>query len=200
MKPSIKLTKDAKHSYKIGLDEVVGLESVLRKILEPVRAHLNDLDNWSGDNWFQFETVEYKSRDGFIAHSHNCGGIEIRAIVPKCGEYNFDFLEFGEYEEQEKGQSDEDYDRQRDIEEYEGHLDAQLRVWLKFEGIEDGTLKFYLYAGGGNGDAPYFRTKYETDLFEASFEVKSLAGIQRAASKHVKALIKAFGGKAVSRE
>ena len=188
-------------SYKCGVDEIVGLKSAMLEAFKPVANHLNELESWSGDGWFKIESSEYKSRDGFIPHSHNCGGLEISSVVPKCGEYNFDFLEFGEYSEQEPGQSEEDYDMQRDSEESEGHLDAGLRVWFKFEGLNDGTLKFYLYAGGGNGDAPYFRTKAEANLFEASFEAKSIAGVKRAASKHIKALIAALGGtKAVSRE
>lgn len=202
MKRAIKIQMG--DSYKLGMNEVVGLRQAMLEVFQPVATHLNELDNWSGDDWFKIEDVEYKSRDGFIAHSHNCGGLELRAVVPKCGEYEFDFLEFGECDEcgtpelglNKHGEPAQcGYEGQECAHISDGHLDAQLRVWFKFEGLEDGTLKFYICAGGGNGDAPYFRTKYESDLFEASFEAKSIQGIKRAASKHVKALLKVLGGK-----
>ena len=108
-------------------------------------------------------------------------------------------MEFGECEEcgdakkYPQGDHQCGYDGVECADESDGGLDAALRIWFKFEGLEDGALKFYLYAGGGNGDAPYFRTKGEIDLFEASFECKSLGGLKRAAAKHVKALLKAMG-------
>lgn len=182
-------------SYKLGIDGVVGLKTAMLQVFKPVAAHLNELDYWSGDGWFKITLSEYKSRDGFIAYAHNCGGLEIRSVIPKCSENDFDFLEFGEYSKRKNGVSDNEYDQICYSEEYDGHLDASLRVWFKFEGLEYGRLKFYLYAGGGNGDAPYFRSKGETDLFEASFECKSLAGLKRAAAPHIKALIKSLGGK-----
>lgn len=124
------LTPSAKTSYKTGVDEIVGLADAMRLSIKPLLDHLNELDDWCGDGWFKMESAEYKGRDGFIPHSHNFGGVEIGAVVPKCGEYNFSFLEFGEIE-REPGQSDEDWDAQRDIEESDGHLEAVPKLKLR---------------------------------------------------------------------
>lgn len=193
MKHSIQLTPDATHSYKIGMNEIVGLEVAMREVLTPVAIQLNEQESWSGNDWFKIKPTEYTGRDGFIPFASNCGGLEINAIIPKYGEHDFSWLDFGEYSEREAEMSDEEYDYQRESEEGDGHLDANLRIWFKFEGLDDdGTLNFYLVCAGGNGDAPYFRTKYEQTYFEASFNCKSLKGLKRASAPHVKALLKAI--------
>lgn len=46
-----------------------------------------------------------------------------------------------------------------------------------------------------NGDAPYFRVEHLTDVYEGQFEARTLEGIKRAASKHVKGLLKVVGAK-----
>jgi hypothetical protein len=182
----IKLTANAHESYKIGVDEIEGLKAAMIEVMKPVQASIKRRTYWSD---VELEEAEYKSRDGFIPHSHNCGGIQLDEVIPKCEESNFDFLEFGECDDEECNHEQEcGY-------ESEGHLDAKLRIWLKFEGYDEetGELSFWLYCGGGNGDAPYFRTQYETDIFEASFTCKSVAGLKRAAAKHVNALLKVIG-------
>lgn len=191
MNQSIQINQGS--SYKIGIDEVVGLKAEMLSLLKPVRDIIKDQIYWSEVN---LDESEYKRRDGFIPHSHNCGGIQICEIIPKCEEYSFGYLEFGECDECGNAETYPDgdhmcgYGGQECASESENHLDAKLRIWLKFEGIEDGSLKFYLYLGGGNGDAPYFRTHSESEIFEASFECKSVSGLKRAAAKHIKALIK----------
>lgn len=188
MKSLIKI--DQKDSYKIGLDEVVGLKKEMLKIFKPVEEAIKDEAYWARDGQIMEES-EYKSRDGFIPYSHNCGGLEINLVIPKCEEYSFGYLEFGEWD-------GEHYCDGKDTNNCEcpydqdGEYDAKLRVWFKFEGYdqETGELEFYLYLGGGNGDAPYFRTKAEVTVFEASFSCKSVKGLKRAASKHIKALLK----------
>lgn len=199
MKNQIKLTADAAKSYKIGMKEVEGLEAAIRLAFKPVENLIRDKAYWSSDFLRQ---VEYKSRDGFIPHSHNCGGLEIGLVVPKCEEYEFNFLEFGECEDCGDAEKYPEGDHQCGYEGIEcasdsdGHLDAYLKIWFKFEGInEDGELEFYINACGGNGDAPYFRVQHLSDIFEASFTCKSVAGLNRAASKHIKALVKVLGGK-----
>lgn len=179
----LRITKEYSFS-KVGLDEVDGLKDALQAVIAPIQESIKDRIYWSE---VDVHESEYKARDGFIPYSSNCGGLEICEIIPKCEEHDFGFLEFGEYECE--GNGCEVDNCQCDS---EGHLDAKLRVWLKFEGIENGTMQFWLYCGGGNGDAPYFRTRNETTVFEASFEAKSIAGVKRAASKHVKALLKAI--------
>lgn len=169
-------------SYKIGLNEVEGLKEALFETIKPVQDALKNKIYW---NDCSFEESEYKSRDGFIAHSHNHGGLELTVIIPKCEESYFGFLEFGECDDTEC-----DHESGCGYED-EGHLDAKLRIWLKFEGLDDsGKLNFYIVLSGGNGDAPYFREKYSETIFEAEFSASSVQGVKRAASKHIKALLK----------
>lgn len=194
----IKIVED-KNSHKIGMEEIVGLEMAMRDAFKPIETLIRDLAYWESENKHLVDTAEYKRRDGFIPHGDNFGGLQIRMIVPKCEQGCFDILEFGECNqcgdatEYPKGDHQCGYEGIECSLQSDGYLDAGLRIWFKFEGIEDGTLKFYLYAGGGGGDAPYFRTKAEADLFEASFECKSVAGVKRAATKHIKALLKVLG-------
>jgi hypothetical protein len=183
----IELTATAELSYKIGMDEVVGLEDCLRGLMAPIRRALKAKMYWSQ---VDIDSVEYKSRDGFSAHSHNCGGLMIREVIPKCEEYDFAFLEFGELTECCLAEP-EDEESCGSTCEGEGHYDAQLRIWFKFEGINDeGEMEFYLFVGGGNGDAPYFRSKHETDILEFSFTAKSLDQLRRRASKPIEQVIR----------
>lgn len=173
---------------KIGLNEVKGLEEVLRELVASIEAHLKDNIYW---NECKFDQAEYQSRDGFIAHSHNHGGLELGVVIPKCEEYDFEFLEFGECD------SDEcDHDHSCDYED-EGHLDAYLRIFFKFEGFCEttGKMKFYLELSGGNGDAPYFRTKYLADIFSIEFEAKDFKELRTKGKIVVNKLLKVMRGK-----
>lgn len=184
---SIKIVNRKYDFEKVGVNEIQGLKNEMMKLMKPIQKQLKESIYWSG---VDLEESEYKSRDGFIPHSGNCGGIEISEIIPECEKYDFGFLEFGEWD----GTHWDCKDRDACDCSYlnDGELDAKLRIWFKFEGYdsETGELKFWLYMGGGNGDAPYFRTKYENDIFEASFSCKSVKGLNRAASKHIKKLVK----------
>lgn len=191
MKPSIQIAMNG--SYKLGMNEVVGLEQAIQAAFQPVLDQLNEQESWSGDGWFKLEPVEYARRDGFIPHSHNCGGLAIDSIIPKCGESAFSCLEFGECDGCYGDGDEEKCCAEMGGEcayECDGHLDARLRIWFKFEGFdkETGELAFYINASGGNTDAPYFRNT--PTIFEASFTCKSVAGVSRAANKHIKALMK----------
>lgn len=177
---------------KVGLNEIQGLKPAMLRAVKPIQAWLKESIYW---DLCEPAESEYNSRDGFIPHSHNCGGLEFSVIIPSCERYEFDFLEFGECDECGKDTKAGDplqcgYQGQECDSESEGHLDAKLRIWFKFEGLEDGTMTFWLYAGGGNGDAPYFRTQYETDLFEASFTAKTLTEFKIQAARAVKRMIK----------
>jgi len=135
---------------------------------------------------------EYTSRDGFWASPSNCGGPEIFEVVPDCEQHNFGFLEFGETE-REPGMSDEEYESQCQIDSDEGHNDAALRVWFKFEGLqEDGNMSFYLVLSGGNGDAPYFRIKHQATIFECDFQAKTLKGVKSKGTKAIQKLLKSM--------
>lgn len=169
------------NSYKIGMNEIEGMEKVLRDALEPVRQEFADRIYWGSVG---IESTEYKSRDGFIPHSHNCGGVQIMEIIPECESLDWGFLEFGECD----GECPPDAGCQCDD---EGHLSAKVRVWLKYEGQDvDGSHAFYLYMGGGNGDAPYFRTSYESTLFARTFKANDLQSLEREASAVVAELLK----------
>ncbi len=189
---TVTLTPDARHSYKIGVDEIEGLKAAMTEVMRPIQAAIKSKIYWSD---VSLDDAEYKSRDGFIPHSHNCGGIRITEIIPKCEESSFDFLEFGEceyYDDPEFADSCGPNGSGCTCDD-ENHLSAKLAVWLKFEGLDDdGTLKFYLILHGGNNDAPYFRQS--KDIFGAEFTCKSVKGLKRAAAKHVKKLVKIIGG------
>ena len=186
MKPLIQIIPD-QNSYKVGIDETLGLRQVMLDLMQPIQSAIKENVYW---NDVDLDTVVYKQRDGFIPHSHNCGGIQISVVVPKCEESSFHFITFGECDDAEC-----DHDQSCAYED-DGHLDAMLRVWFKFEGYDQSTgeLSFYITCNGGNGDAPYFRTKASEDYFEASFTCKSVAGVKRAAAKHIKALLAIVGG------
>ncbi len=179
---------------KVTIDQLPGLEQALHDALMPLAAILRDKAYWAPD--LKPEATEYRSRDGFIPFSHNCGGMELRLHVPLCEQYEFSFLEFGECDE--CGQDTVDgipqqcgYKGQECASESEDHLDAYMRIWLKFEGLDsDGLLNFYLVMEGGNGDAPYFRSKYLPTLFEASFTCRTLKGFKRASAKALRDLAK----------
>lgn len=187
----IKIKEDP-NSHKIGMDEIVGLKIAMTNIIKPIQDLINNKIYWGP---FKFEPSEYKSRSGFIPYSHNCGGLDLTIIIPKCEEYSWDFLEFGEWDGEHYCDGTDKENCECPVDQ-DGEYDSKLRIWFKFEGYdrETGDLTFYLYLGGGNGDAPYYRTKYETDIFEASFTCKSVSGLKRAASGHIKELIKILGG------
>jgi len=176
----IKLTPQAHQSYKIGVDEILGLAEAMRLAMAPIRDLLRDKAYWNRE--LEFEALEYKRRDGFIPYSQNCGGVELGLHIPECESYEWNFLEFGEHDSDCCDENGCNAD---------GELDAYLRIILKFEGIDDdGNLNFYLNVAGGNNDAPYFRVSELPDLFEAEFSCKTVAGLKRAAAKHIKAAMK----------
>jgi hypothetical protein len=185
-------------SYKVGINEVEGLKAALESVLKPVQSTLKNKVYW---NECEFSSAEYLSRDGFSANKDNCGGIILDLVIPSCEGYEFPFLEFGECdgcnEDCSACRADDPNGKGECCSESDGHLDARLRIWLKFEGIDQdtGKLKFYLNASGGNGDAPYFRPHSQPTLFEAEFECSSVAGVKRAAAKHVAALVKLINSK-----
>lgn len=202
-KPKSKIEINMGNSYKCGMNEVVGLREAIAEAFKPVLEVLRSNAYWYEE--LDFDDVEYLSRDGFIPHSHNKGGLMIGLHVPKCEEYDFSFLEFGECDGCNKDcnrccgaiddPKDPDYNHGECHSECDNQLGAYLRIWFKFEGInEDGELEFYINACGGNGDAPYFRVEHLTDLFDASFTAKSVIGVTLAAAKHIKALVKILRG------
>lgn len=174
MSSPVKITKSDLY-YKIGVNEVDGLKPLMIKLMKPLKTALKKNLYWSDVNLHE---AEYISRDGFIPHSHNAGGIEIFEVIPKSEEYDFGFLTFGDYDE-------EDEEHEND----EG-LEAALQIFFKFEGYDPETkkLSFYLVLSGGNNDAPYFRNI--PTLFETEFTAKSLAEVKNKGELAIKKLIK----------
>lgn len=194
--------RTAKHSWaKEGFHELRGLSKAMTDVLKPLSEHLESALYWKDAP--AFEPSEYKARDGFMPFSSNHGGLECVAVIPSCERYDWDFLEFGECDECGSAELGLNrygspkqcgYNGDECSAESEGHLDAKLRIWFKFEGVNDkGEMEFYLYMGGGNGDAPYFRN--EPTIFEASFKARTLRELRERAKKHVAKLMKVMGAK-----
>lgn len=173
---------------KVGIDEIQGLKQEMIRLMKPIQDILKQSIYWSDVELFE---AEYKYRDGFSPHSHNCGGIKIREHVPQCEEYEFDWLGFGEWDGTHYC-SDDNSDTCECMYDDDGHYDAFFSIWFKFEGYNEDTkeLEFYLVMSGGNNDAPYFREEHLPTLFEASFTCKSVFELKRIATKHINKLIK----------
>lgn len=177
-----------KDSYKIGVEEIEGLEQAMRLIMAPVRKAVQEHVYW-GD--VELSVTEYKSRDGFIPYSHNLGGIQLCEIIPECESGSFKFLTFGEWDGEHycDGTDKDNCDCSTGT---DGEYDARLRIWLKLESVDvtTGKMSFYLVVCGGNGDAPYFRTHSEETYLETEFSCKGLKGLSKAASKHIQKVLK----------
>ena len=182
----LKITKQYAFE-KTGVNEVDGLKDAMHQAMTPILDLIKSKVYWNDS--LELNDSEYKSRDGFIPHRHNCGGVELTLIIPKCEEYEFGFLEFGqcdpEYCTCHTGENDQGCELDID-----GNNDAKLRVWLKFECIENGVMSFYLVLSGGNGDAPYFRETYSSTYFETEFNCKSLKSFETKAKTAISKLLK----------
>lgn len=199
-KGELKMSKHAlvidHSSYKVGVDEIAGLKAIMVKLMTPVKEVISEHVHWSD---VELQEAEYKSRDGFIAYNSNCGGIQIVEVIPKCEESSFDYLGFGECDDCNELSEEAlhenalqcGYNGQECSGDSEGHLDAAIRIWLKFEGINsENEMEFYLVLSGGNEDAPYFRVKYLPTLFETSFKCKTLKQLEKIGAKEIAKLLK----------
>lgn len=177
------------YCYKYGLDEMPSLKSEMIRSLNPIKKILEDRIYWTDS--INLKNVEYKGRDGFIPYKDNCGGIEIMQIIPMCELHKFNFIPRTECDYSFTGCQCENTcvcDKEHECDE---HCDHKLRIWFKFEGLDNkGNGQFWLYCGGGNGDAPYFRVKHEEDIFEHSFKAKNVADFKIKAKKAVSKLLK----------
>lgn len=184
------------NSYKVGMNEVIGLKEAMTAVMLPLQAALRDAQSWSSNaDWFEMNEAEYKSRDGFIPHGHNLGGIQINQVIPECGQSDFHNLDYPEYKPTSDDMTEEQQEIERQTEAGEGYLDCHLRIWLKLEAVDllsDGSyiMKFYLIASNCT-EAPYFRHKAARDLFECEFQTCSLEAFKRKATAAVKRCIKA---------
>lgn len=159
------------------LDQNLMLDSTLKQAIASLKAYLKDKMYWSSCD---FESVECRSRDGFIPYKDNCGGYQIHEIVPYCEHGDNSVLDEYCYE---NGELLDDFDS-------DGHYDKGLYIIFKYEGLDDkGNHVFYINASYGNNDAPYFRTKHLPTIFENEIKGKSLSVIKNKLDKTVKVLI-----------
>ncbi len=182
-------------SYKVGMDEIPGLKEALLEVMNPIKEALSEKIYWSSE--IEINDQEYKSRDGFSAYPDNCGGLQICEVIPQCESYEFDFLNFGEYEASDiEGHENMTKEQlQEAIEEaYQGdtdHLDAIFRCVMKFEGFDErGNMIFYFFLEGGNGDAPYFRQGRQSTIISGEFKAKTLKDIKKKSAKHINKVLK----------
>lgn len=183
---SLNLVTDS-YTYKIGMNEVAGLETSITKCLEPLKQALTK----KVCEDITFESAEYLRRDGFIPHGHNCGGLQFNNTIPKFMACEFCKLEFGEVTDDDLADCKTDEEREELEQSYsdEGYLDCHLSIWFKFEGFnDDGEMMFYLVASAGNNDAPYFRNI--PTIFEVEFKCNTLKQLENLGTKKVNAMIK----------
>jgi len=152
------------HFNKIGLNEIVDLEKTMRLGLSGLLEFFQNRIYWN--DGLNFEKIEYKARDGLIPHSNNLGGLQLFSVIPEC-ECDGWNLEFGQCENQD----DEDSQCITHGCECE-YLEAAVNVLFKIEEIENERILVYVNVSGGNGDAPYFRMKYLSDIYENEIVAK----------------------------
>lgn len=179
-------------STKVGINEIVGLKKEMIKVFKPIVDKIKSKVYWDD---CEIEYAEYTPRPGFIPYSHNHGGLILDIIIPKWESYQFSFLDFGSCDGCNEActfcLADLSHGHKECISESEGHLDAKLRIFFKFEGFDEkGKLNFFINVCGGNDDAPYFRLNNLTELFEAEFSCKNIKDLSRSATKHINKLLK----------
>lgn len=178
--------------------ETLNLDATIRDWLETVKLPFEPSTK-------NIEAFEFRRRDGFIPHSHNCGGLDLFAdttvaYLMGSGEH------FGTVIEQwtedawddarkdlleratEDGEtvdvdSDEFYD---DTYRYcsDEYLGIAWRVRVMYEG--NGRLTVY---AGYDTDAPYYRFRGKfAHLFEETIQFKTLSGLKRQLERMTKRL------------
>lgn len=171
-----------------------GLVELLKDSTEPLDELL--------DFMFQsVEELEYTSRDGFIPHSHNKGGVDFIGItsikdlyysgshhdtnievhVNEC--FNYEEKELKENHPELKFGSDEYYEKLDEYLEYEGNQLA-FRVRIMYEG--DGVIMVH---SGWDLDGPYFRWTNKTDL-EQKIKFKDKRDLKPKLRKAIEKAIK----------
>lgn len=160
-----------------GLNEVI--KTWLESLTMPFEAQSESIENF-----------EFRSRDGFSAHRHNCGGLDLIAITDIAGmmgsgshfgtaieswvESNWDNTRNDLIKDNPEmdHESDEFYDLV--YQSCSGDYDTVAwRVRVMYEGL--GVLKIYAMY---DKDAPYFRFNSPV-LFETEVRFKTLSGLER---------------------
>lgn len=182
-----------------NFETVEGLDAVLRdwldSLTEPFEPQSKSVD-----------AFEFKRRDGFIPHRHNCGGLDMILITDVSSligsGYHFG-LKIEQWVDDQWNQANEEIakdepelhaasntDKGRDaffdrVYEYcSGDYSAiAWRVRCMYEG--NGVLKIY---AGYDKDAPYFRWSGEVD-FETEVRFKTLSGLKRQLDRLTKKVV-----------
>lgn len=180
-------TKLERDLGKIGLDQLPEYESVIRDWLES----LNTLDE-AGTQ--RIEALEYRSRDGFWAASHNHGGLDLeywtdlrtlvgsgnvpeymQSAVDRCQEEAENFIK-------EQGLSrDKESDIERIYEIEDAHLEdvAWFGVRCMYEGETNGTHVLKVYVGANVSEYYGAFGSGSVDLYETEIRFKTASGLTR---------------------
>ncbi len=166
-----------------NIETIPGLNDTLKEWLEtlsmPFESHSTTIENF-----------EFQSRSGFIAHRHNCGGLDLMALsdvaslmgsgehfgtvieqwTEKAWDYNREYV--AKENPTVDAESDEFYDLTYSASS--GDYDAiAWRVRVMYEG--NGVLRIYTMF---DKDAPYFRFDSDCQL-ETEIRFKTISGLER---------------------
>lgn len=180
------------------IETVKGLSEAIREFLESLSL---PFDGYSVD----IRKFEFKSRDGFSAHSHNRGGLDlftetsIRYLISggehhglKCEQFVQESYD-ADYEQVRKDNPSIDWNTDKGAEELLDKVDEYMdseygavawRVRCMYEG--QGVLRVYC---GYDTDAPYYRWNDKAN-FETEIKFKTISGLKR----QLKALVKKIEG------
>lgn len=176
-----------------NIETVAGLKEALTDWIQSLSQPFNDGN-------IQVEELEYLSRSGFFAHSHNRGGVDLinitsRSFLIGSGEH-FGLI----IEDQITESENEDYKRikeenpkasDEEISDmvYESGQDDYESVAFRVRAMYEGDGVVCIHAGYDN-DAPYFRWSGKTH-FEKEIKFKTISGLKRqlkALTKKVESL------------
>lgn len=160
---------------------------------ETIREFLENLSHPFESQTYSVDEFEFKRRDGFIPHRHNCGGLDLLAITDVAG-----LMGSGEHfgtkieswTEKQWDDARDDLKKQADDAGEEVDTDSEefydsvyeycsgdysaigWKVRVMYEG--NGVLKVY---AGFDKDAPYFREGLND--FEAEIKFRTISGLAR---------------------
>lgn len=176
------------------VDTVPGLKNALMEFVESIPLPFED------DYNREPEELEYQSRDGFGAHSHNRGGIDrlavsnIRYLVGGGTHYGLkieehvqeSYDETADLVEKENPKLEGDELYQAVDEAFDSEYDAvAYRIRVMYEG--QGVVRVY---AGYDLDAPYFRWNNAAD-FEAEIKFNTISGLKRQLKALITKIVKA---------
>lgn len=172
--------------YGDNFDDISGLKEVCRDFLNNV---MNNDHRLYGSN---IDELEYKSRDGFIAYNHNCGGLDLITIHYMI-DIQYEGLGTSQDEKIEKLINEklnmvkrENFENSEVFEQAQDDIFCSvydaigLRIRIMYQG--NGVLKIYTEV---DFDAPYFRFRDQaSQTYEIKF--KTIAGLKTQLKKITK--------------